>query len=378
MSLFKKAESSVAYLKAGIFGDPGSGKTTTSSMIAIGLAKYLASKGLPQPPVMMIDTETGNSWVKDLYDEAGVEFHVAQTRKFEQLIPMMKEAEAAKAILIGDSVTHFWKDLNASALEAKRERLKRKKVPNAQSAKLEMPDFNEIKSRWEEFTSYYLRSECHIIICGRAASVFDFQENEESGKKELITIGTRMAAEKHLGYECHLLLEMFAEQNGTGKKRGSGFTHKAFVMKDRSRALMGQTVSNPTFKTFLPHIQKMAIGGQHTAFKEESSVGMFPADESDDRSMQRKIVLDEIGTLLSRKYPSTGGADKKAKLDLLKDHFNAAWTEMEKLMPLEALRTGYNNLHLALEGKPSKYGLSLVEMRQTPVEEDALPEFEAA
>jgi hypothetical protein len=34
---------------------------------------------------------------------------------------------------------------------------------------------------------------------------------------------------------------------------------------------------------------------------------------------------------------------------------SATWTEIEEVMPLGRLREGYDRLHRALEGKPSRY-----------------------
>ena len=56
MSLFQKAVNEQGYLKAGFLGFPGSGKTFTASLLAIGLAKELKENR----PVYAIDTEKGD------------------------------------------------------------------------------------------------------------------------------------------------------------------------------------------------------------------------------------------------------------------------------------------------------------------------------
>jgi hypothetical protein len=91
--------------------------------------------------------------------------------------------------------------------------------------------------------------------------------------------------------------------------------------------------------------------------------------------VHREIVLDEIQSLITRYYPGQSAAEKKTKLDLLKAHFNAAWTEMERLMPLSDLRAGYDTLHIELEGEKSKYSY----VREiAPEMDDSLPDFEKA
>ena len=86
--------------------------------------------------------------------------------------------------------------------------------------------------------------------------------------------------------------------------------------------------------------------------------------------MQRKIVLDEIESLMVYHYPGTSANDKKVKLALLRKHFAASWTEIETVMPLEKLRNGYNTMHEELEAKPSKYA--------KPEIDDEIPEHPKA
>jgi len=99
---------------------------------------------------------------------------------------------------------------------------------------------------------------------------------------------------------------------------------------------------------------------------------MFPADPRDDRAIMRQIVLGEIENLIVIHYPGQTAADKKAKAELLRTHFKACWTEMEKVMPLDRLRAGYDTLHFTLEGAHSKY-----HQEPAPAINDELPEHSA-
>lgn len=371
MALFKKATMTSAYLKMGIYGDAGSGKTYTASQVAKGLALHIKAKGSPIPPVMFIDTETGSNWVKPIFDAVGVDFLVAQTRAFSDLKEAVREAEAAGAILIVDSISHFWQEVQEAYVKSKQERTRKP------YAKLEFQDYAILKPLWAQFTGAYLNSKAHIILCGRAGGTYEYQENDETHKKELITTGTKMRAEKDMGYEPSLLVEMVIEKDPDDKRKKKT-VRKAFVIKDRSTLLDGLEFINPAFKSFEPHIKLLNLGGAHAGFDaSRSSSALFPKEDRDDRSLQRKIVLDEIESILTRYFPSTGGSDRKAKLELLKEHFQASWTEIEKVMPLEDLRASYDTLHRALEGEPSRYTVkTVIEAVQTPVEEDAIPDFE--
>ena len=132
--------------------------------------------------------------------------------------------------------------------------------------------------------------------------------------------------------------------------------HFAKVIKDRSTLLDGREFQDPTFENFLPHVERLNLGGRQMGVDtSRTSVGMIPADIRDNRSTHRKIVLDEIESLIVYHIPGQAAADKKRKIELLRTHFEASWTEMESVMSLERLRKGYDTLHFTLEHKTSRY-----------------------
>jgi hypothetical protein len=132
------------------------------------------------------------------------------------------------------------------------------------------------------------------------------------------------------------------------------------VLKDRAGLIDGKEFTNPTFESFLPHIERLNWGGmQRTVDLGRNSVASIPADIRDNRWTHRQIVLSEIEDLLVLHHPSTSGADKQAKLRLLRKYFDASWAEIDKLMPLERLRQGYDMLHVELEKSHSKYHVAL-------------------
>ncbi len=364
MSLFKKAEMQAAYLKMGIYGEAGTGKTYSASLIARGLALHIEKLGHPKPSVMFFDTETGANWVKPIFDEAGIEFLVASTRAFSDLKLAVSEAESSGAILICDSLSHVWEEVREAYLTAKRKRLKN---PHA---RLELPDWNVIKPEWGKFTTQFLNSACHIILCGRAGTTYEFQDREEDGRKEMIASGTRMAAEKAASHEPNLLVEMTSKQI-TGPRKAKTITRTATVLKDRSTTLDGRQFENPKFDHFLPHIKKLNLGGAHAGFDTtRTSSALFPKEERDDTYFDRTIIVEKIQALLVKHYPSTGLQDKAAKAGLVETFMGTrSWTEVEKKMPLHELRERYNALHKHLEKKPSEYFPDVPEM------DDEIPAF---
>ncbi len=350
MTLFKKAETTSAYLKAGLMGFAGSGKTYTATEIAIGLVKLMKAKNLPgaDKPVFFIDTETGSDWQQPRFEAESIELQVLKSKSFADLAQAMKEAEGNASVLIIDSITAFWLEFTETY-----QRVKNRKRG------LEFQDWAYLKKEWRaKFTEPFVNSPLHVILCGRAG--FEYEHyTDESGKKQIEKSGVKMKAEGELGFEPSLLVFMEREQDLDKNK----VMHVAHVYKDRrtdAKSLDGKSFKNPKFKDFLPHIEFLNLGGQQLGIDTtRSSAAIIETQEGrDQNSLQRKIVIDEIESLLVSHYPSTGAADKKAKVDLIRKHFNAAWTEIELIMPLFDLRAGYDALHRELEQSPSRYAQS--------------------
>lgn len=347
MSLFKPAENTMAYFKAGFMGEAGSGKTHTATLVMIGLIKHLRAKGIAgaEKPVFMLDTEQGSAWVKPMFDEAGIELHVAKTRAFKDLVGAVKEAEKNASGLFIDSVTHFWEDLQNSYM-AKRNR-----------TRLEFQDWAVLKKMWRGFSDVYVNSELHCILCGRLGFEYD-QYQDENGKRQIEKSGVKMRAEKDLGYEPNMLVWMEREMDLQTKV----VSRVATVLKDRSQRLDGKQYPNPTFETFLPHVDFLALGGKHESVDvTRDSEDVIPEEDgptSDIKRVRRGIVIEEVEALMVKHFPSQAVADKQAKAALLVKHFHTtSWKEVESLMPLADIQAGYDAMHRDLEGAPSRYGV---------------------
>jgi hypothetical protein len=193
--------------------------------------------------------------------------------------------------------------------------------------RLQFQDWAFLKSQWSRFTDWYVNSPTHVIICGRAGYEYEFEPS-------LLVL-----MERHIDMD----------------------TKKAFrvatVLKDRSTAIDGAEVRNPTFADFIPHIKHLNLGGRQLGVDGATSDALIPGDDFNRASgpVQRRIVVDEIQSLLVLHIPGQSAPDKKRKVELLCEHFGASWVEIEEVMPLFDLRAGYDSLHRALEGKPSRY-----------------------
>jgi len=322
--MLKPAKNRMAYAKIGLYGAAGSGKTRTAAEIAIGLHKAIGSK----KPIAAFDTEPAFGFVLPLFEKAGIELLVAdESRALSDLMDFMDEAESQCDIVIIDSITHVWRDAQDSYLS--RLNKSRKEQNRKPLYALEFQHWKPIKAAWAAFTDRFLSSKMHVIVCGRAGTIYEYQDKDDgSGKKELISTGTRMATEKELGYEPSLLIEMLAD------RRDGKLINVAVVQKDRSDNLNGKEIDFPNFKKLEPHFKALNIGGEHFGSMDaRNSENMFPdATESgwDAESRNRQIISEEIIELLKKHYPSQSVEEKQKRAELLEKVCGTrSWTAIE-------------------------------------------------
>lgn len=345
--MLKKATNKMAYAKVGIYGTAGAGKTRTAVEIAIGLHKAIKST----KPIAAFDTEPAFSFVLPLFQQAGIELLVDdESRALVDLMAFMDEAEKQCDIVIIDSITHVWRDAQESYLaRLNKSRASQNKKP---LYALEFHHWRPIKAAWAAFTDRFLSSKMHVIVCGRAGNIYEYQDKDDgSGKKELITTGTRMATEKELGYEPSLLVEMIADRQD-GK-----IVNVALIQKDRADKLNGKELQMPSYASFKPHFDYLNIGGEHfESMDRKNSESMFPEAQEgtwDGEARARQVWSEEIAELMKKHYPSQSIEDKQKRADLLEQFFDTrSWTKVEN-MNSEILKSGYDGLKEKLEPEPA-------------------------
>jgi hypothetical protein len=350
MSLFKKANNRPTHLKAAFTGFAGSGKTHTAVNLAIGLIKHMKSKKFAghNKPAFMFDTERGNLWISPLFDQAGIELQVAESRAYVDLKEAMNIAQEQASVFLIDSITHPWIEFTEAYQKAKNRR-----------RGLEFQDWAYLKTEWRRnFTEPFLNSPLHIIMCGRAGHEYSHY-TDEAGKKQIEKTGVKLKAEGELGFEPNLLVYMEREQDAAENK----LYHIGHVYKDRrtdAKSLDGKSFRNPTYKTFLPHIEFLDLGGAVSEVDTaRSSARDIPKDASskDRYGLMRDVVVEEIKNLINKHHGGQSAKDKEAKLALVQEFFAPTWTEVEQLMSLDDLRNGFDRLHRKLEVVPSRYAV---------------------
>lgn len=333
--MLKKATNRMAYAKVGIYGDAGSGKTVTASKLAIGLHKQIGST----KPIVFFDTEPAASFVAPLFERAGIELLVAdESRALSDLMSFMDEAEGVSDIAIIDSISHVWRDAQDSFIKKINDIRRSKAEQNGWKFKpinqIEFQDWRHIKGEWAKFTDRYLSCKMHCFVLGRAGTIYEYQDNERSGKKELISTGTKMATEKELGYEPSLLVEM---SKIVGKD--TPLINRAFIEKDRnvSNPLTGRCFDFPDFQHFKQHFDFYNIGGDHfSSMDAKDSRDLYEETGEDSFSYekrQREIECEEIKSLFIKHGLDGQSADiKKSRNEIMLQVFKTgSWTKVENM-----------------------------------------------
>jgi len=357
MSLFRDSlDITAAYMKAGFMGFPKSGKTVTAALLTIGVILLCREKKLPYAdrPVYFIDSEGGIPYVKRLFDHFQIPLLVATTRAFVDMVPAVKEASANGSAMIIDSVTHPWHEF----MEAYKKKKGRKFI--------QFEDWNYLKQEWGKFTTAYLNSPIHFIICGRAGYEYDYSIRED-GKKELEKTGVKMKTEGEMSYEPSLLCYLERELDLDGK-----LIRRCHVIGDRFGIIDGSEFDFPSIpketpelmvkrvmNAFSPFVTRLSLGGAHTGINDErNSQELIPDDDKKPKykidAEQREIYVEKIEALFIEHAISAQSKEGKAQIiGFLKKHFGTtSWTEL-KGFSVSRVKEGYNALHLQLNGAPA-------------------------
>src|SRR5262245_39331201 len=317
MSILKTLGTGQGWLKAALFGWAGTGKTFTAMILAILARKYFGLTG----PVVMVDTEGGSEYIAaKVKRETGMELVGVRTRAFSDTLAAGEEAlKMGNVVFVVDSLTHVWEEVCESHLSQVNANLKRRNQPPR--TKLEFQDMAELKRVWAKWTAFFLNSPMHIVVAGRAATIWGFEVNEETGKKELMKEGVKMRAEGEFTYEPSLVVEMAREQVSDGKGQGHfEWKRKATVMKDRFGVIDGSSCYDPGPEFFLPHLKLLVPGAYapvDTSLKTDTGASQEGDTEWARERRQRAIFAEEIQGELVNAFPGQTAEEKKRKTELV-------------------------------------------------------------
>lgn len=364
--------------KGGLYGPPGSGKTTTAAV----LATYLC-KRLKKTEAFMLDSEGGADYVASIFRKADVKLNVIRTREFGLLVQTFEAMHKRDDVMLVDSVTHFSDDVVKAYLKARKR------------SRMELSDFTAVYETWRQFSEPFMSSHLHAIVCGRMGSVYESVVDAESGKTEMYRTDSKMKASDQFGHEPDFLLEMEqvinAEahrqlQQATSKwqrakiaqeiKRNSTMNIVATVRKDRTRLLMGQVftfipgtddaqMSEAVEEAFQSVVSWHLKNKTQEGMTDTGSTRAMLSPQGNEFAWQEKkrrtdLALDEIRETFTKYFPGATGKEKQAKIEIAERVFGVKSWEGICQKDLDALETSIK----MIDETPSLLEQACIEKRE--------------
>ena len=231
MSLFKPAENTMAYFKAGFMGEAGSEKTH-SNVDGHRPRQHLRAAKIKgsEKPVYFLDTEQGSAWVKPMFDDAGIELRVAKTRAFKDPLPPCARQRKTAASSSSTAFRTSGRILQNSYMRKRSEQLKRP------YNRLEFQDWAILKRMWREFSDLYVNSEpaLHPLRPSRLQNTSERRTSRAARRST--SRASRWPPRRVLGYEPNLLVWMERRTDLATKV----VERTAIILKDRSQRLDGE------------------------------------------------------------------------------------------------------------------------------------------
>lgn len=333
-------------IKVGIFGGQGSGKTTSTALLALALSKEIYGGA----PVAVTDTEPGWQFLKPIFAIEGVELIQTTQPTFKAMLRDLKDAEKRGCCVWAiDSLTIIWQEIMKAAQGSK--------------SRIEIQQWGSIKSVWGEYTTTFLNSPMCTFALGRLGNEMDQVLDEETGKSQLTKTGTKFKAggSESFGYEPHLLLEMSLERKAKfkagSKLEGEGrMIHRVDVLKDRTWALNGGVIRwsdkpryekggyRQVWQSIKPHFDRVQqTMAMVTINPGASSQDMFNSDggsEYYEKRKRRDVLVAEMHATMELLWGGTGKTEKQMRLRVFEHIFGFRTKEAADEASLEKIERG--------------------------------------
>lgn len=230
----RRATTQVGYLKIGIYGGPGSGKTLTALKLATSLGK-----------TYLLDTEHGSDFYAaeytfDVPDE-GID-----TKSLDNCRHCLAEAiEQKYDCFIVDQITHIWDGRQEEYIAEEHEKQSKVYGIIERTGNMPFQAWRKIKKPYKAFIHELIDAPLHVFILGRLSA--EYKVSGDTVEK----IGEKMNAEKDTPYEPHLLIKMSQVPNSKPARV------VAYIEKDRSQTISGEVFTNPGPEMIAPILAKL-------------------------------------------------------------------------------------------------------------------------
>lgn len=314
-----------AFGKFGFEGPPGSGKTTTAALLAVGISKEFYRGA----PVVWVDSENGANFIRPIFVAEKVDLLVVPTKSLATLIQAVSEARKAGACaLVPDSMTKFWTTLVANYM----------KEHNIANYKHMLSHWAAVKDPWREWADMFVNCPLHTIACGRGGFEYDSVDViDDAGNVSTETVkgDYKMKGEGEFGHEpdVNIHFQAMTDPNAPksvktkrGKKGPIQLVaprkiHVATVQKGRVWQLNGkvfQWADRDSYKAgeykevldcFRPYLEALNIGGKHQSVA--AGVNPFLRDgESNGSYLRKKKATETWDATMQIMFPGNTGEAK--------------------------------------------------------------------
>lgn len=237
---FKKAEAKREYMKAGLYGKTGSGKTLTTLLFAEKLAAMEGKR------VAYVDTEKSTAfYIRDVPERTihpkAFDIDILETKSiFEALSEIEAIDPAVHGVVVVDSITALWEAAKATY-----------QGKLTSKGGIPVQAWAAIKKPYKRMIALLMDGPYHAFICGREGVAM-----EDDADGNAVVVGSKMKSEGETPYEPHMLLRMIPTREEDGSHR-----IRAFFEKDRSGVLTGKTFDWPNYDTIEPAVRILVGSG---------------------------------------------------------------------------------------------------------------------
>jgi hypothetical protein len=333
--------------KLAIFGEQGTGKTTTACLYAAALSKEFHGGA----PVWGTDPELGMQFPKrTIFTPEKIPFEQRTVPTFQAMMTDLRDAERAGACVWIVELQKIWIELLKTV---------RKKSPTNWG--------NELNAMWTDYVAHFLNSKMHCIALGRVGDVTD-DLIDEKGVVSKVKTGEKMKAggSNNFGYEPHLVLRMKLEIKPKRKagqliECGGRMNHVAYVLKDRTWALNGEEFRwsdksgyKPggylqVWQSLRPHFvavqETMGFVTLDTTANSEAMIDEDGRGEFFQNRQKREVMCAEIKACMDMFFAGQSKEDKQVRLAVTDLLFGVKSKEAADGLAIEKLERGLRILH---------------------------------
>ena len=341
--------------KLAIFGEQGTGKTTTACLYAAAISKEFYGGA----PVWGTDPELGMQFPKrTIFTPEKIEFVQRTVPTFQAMMTDLRDAERSGACVWMVELQKIWIELLKTV---------RKKSPNNWG--------NELNAMWTDYVAHFLNSKMHCIGLGRVGDVTD-DLIDDKGVITKVKVAEKMKAggSNNFGYEPHLVLRMKLEIKPRRKagqliENGGRMNHVAYVLKDRTWALNGEEFRwsdksgyKPggylqVWQSLRPHFaavqETMGFVTLDTTANSEAMIDDSGNGEYYANRQKREVMSAEIKGCLDLFFAGQGREEKQLRIAINDLIFGVKSKEAADALSVEKLERGLRILH-AYEKIPIK------------------------